>query len=219
MSAENGSLYTASGSWVLFVTLLPEADTEHFAGPVGRVETVTDSGGRVFHDVSAGDRPTVPCDAEWPAGAMVQMPGCMFPVPPQVTRVRWNASGEAEFVDASGAVVSEIRIQRDAHGRVTDIVQSTLGTVTTWLRHVYLDDQQRIETALTAHGVEVLSKTRTYNEHGDVMWEEDTMLDGTTRVFQRTYRYNDRGDWVECVVSADGDGSPTTIIRREIEYR
>jgi YD repeat-containing protein len=202
-------------------------DDEVFASAIESVITTTvvptADGERILDPGAPPRRPnpgTIPLEVEWPAGAMFEHAGYLFPVTVTATRLVHQLDPEgrvsrAKFFDGDGRLVSTISVERDPHGRMTAIVSDAGVEV----RQAYNDAKRQVTTTVSLGGLAATTKVRTIDERGLVAREEETTMDGVTRIIRYVHMLNDRDDWIERAAYIDGAPDPAVITRRRIVYR
>jgi hypothetical protein len=201
-------------------------DSESFSAPVARVETTIElPGSPPMHYAShPGDR-FAATETALPQGHPItfHLEHVQFRIPPAARqRTELDAGGRlrrVEFLADDGAIVSVIEAEVDEAGRYVRAVQTVGDDVLAELRKSYDDAARVITSTLTLAGMVVSERRQLVGEHDLVVSEEDTGPDGVTRRSRMEYVFNERGDWIELTVFAEGRDEPVSRTRREIVYR
>lgn len=160
-------------------------------------------------------------ETEYPRGApdlSFPFEGLLFRIPGAQRSVFRYDDGRfhsAEF-HAAGEAIGTIATERDAHGRLTRVVQTMYGHTVASLRRTYDDARREITLSTDGDGVPETTRRVIVDDDGRMIAEE-LIFFGTGRRTEYRYQLNDRGDWVER--TAFNDGMPVARTRREITYR
>jgi hypothetical protein len=191
-----------------------EIESRLFDGTVLRWDHVYDSDGRLtgYVDSIAAIPPTV-----------FHFEGVDFPVP-MTERQQTEHDGEGrlrrvEFFAPNGRMHCTLEIERDARGRCTRAVQWVDEQAVVELRKSHDDERRIITSSLEMHGMPAVTTRRQLDARGLTIAEETVPLDGEVRRSRMEYVLNDRGDWIEQTVFADGYDGPVSRTVRRITYR